>query len=41
MNKPSTCIKYISAGENIIKKNFLKLSYYLRFAICFKAVMQT
>lgn len=34
-NKPTTCIKYISAGENIIKKNFLKLSYYLRFAICF------
>lgn len=21
MNKPTTCIKYISAGENIIKKN--------------------
>lgn len=21
MNKPPTCIKYISAGENIIKKN--------------------
>lgn len=41
MNKPTTCIKYISAGENIIKKNFLKLSYYLRFAICFWAVMQT
>lgn len=35
-NKPTTCIKYISAGENIIKKVFLKLSYYLRFAICFK-----
>lgn len=35
MNKPTTCIKYISAGENIIKKIFLKLSYYLRFAICF------
>lgn len=35
MNKPTICIKYISAGENIIKKNFLKLSYYLRFAICF------
>lgn len=35
MNKPTTCIKYISAGENIIKKKFLKLSYYLRFAICF------
>lgn len=35
MNKPTTCIKYISAGENIITKNFLKLSYYLRFAICF------
>lgn len=34
-NKPTTCIKYISAGENIIKKIFLKLSYYLRFAICF------
>lgn len=34
-NKPTTCIKYISAGENIIKKKFLKLSYYLRFAICF------
>lgn len=29
------CIKYISAGENIIKTIFLKLSYYLRFAICF------
>lgn len=35
MNKPTICIKYISAGENIIKKNFLKLSYYLIFAICF------
>lgn len=35
MNKPTTCIKYISAGENSIKKNSLKLSYYLRFAICF------
>lgn len=35
MNKPTTCIKYISAGENIIKKVLLKLSYYLRFAICF------
>lgn len=35
MKKPTTCIKYISAGENIIKKVLLKLSYYLRFAICF------
>lgn len=32
MNKPSTCIKYISGGENIIKKKFLKT--FLLFEIC-------
>lgn len=32
MNKPTICIKYISAGENIIKKNFVKT--FLLFEIC-------
>lgn len=32
MNKPTTCIKYISAGENIIKKSFVKT--FLLFEIC-------
>lgn len=31
MNKLSICIKYISVGENIIKKNF---KIFLLFEIC-------
>lgn len=31
-NKPTTCIKYISARENIIKKIFVKT--FLLFEIC-------
>lgn len=32
MNKPTTRIQYISAGENIIKKKILKT--FLLFEIC-------
>lgn len=36
MNKPSTCIKYISAGENIIKKNSLNFPFIWDLQYVFK-----